>query len=32
LYAVDVPGETETGDVPTPDWRAAVKYVIDQFL
>jgi hypothetical protein len=30
LYAVDVPGETETEDVPTPDWKAALEYVIDQ--
>jgi hypothetical protein len=30
LYAVDVPGETETEDVPTIDWRAAVEYVLDQ--
>jgi hypothetical protein len=30
LYAVDVPGETETEDVPTEDWKAAVEYVIDQ--
>jgi hypothetical protein len=30
LYAVDVPGETETEDVPTSDWRAAIEYVIDQ--
>jgi hypothetical protein len=30
LYAVDVPGDTETEDVPTPDWKAAVEYVIDQ--
>jgi hypothetical protein len=30
LYAVDVPGETETEDVPTTDWKAALEYVIDQ--
>jgi hypothetical protein len=30
LYAVDVPGDTETEDVPTPDWKAALEYVIDQ--
>jgi hypothetical protein len=30
LYVVDVPGETETEDVPTPDWGAAVEYVIGQ--
>jgi hypothetical protein len=29
LYSVDVPGETETEDVPTPDWKAALEYVID---
>jgi hypothetical protein len=29
-FAVDVPGETETEDVPTPDWKAAVEYVIDR--
>jgi hypothetical protein len=28
LYRVDVPGETETEDVPTTDWKAAVEYVI----
>jgi hypothetical protein len=30
MCAVDVPGETETEDVPTPDWKAAVEYIIDQ--
>jgi hypothetical protein len=30
LYAVEVPGETETEDVPTEDWRAAVEYIIGQ--
>jgi hypothetical protein len=30
MYVVDVAGETETEDVPTPDWRAAVEYVIGQ--
>lgn len=30
LYAVEVPGETETEDVPTPGWKAALEYVIDQ--
>jgi hypothetical protein len=30
LYAVDVPGETETEDVPTDDWKAALEYVVDQ--
>jgi hypothetical protein len=30
LYAVDVPWETETEDVPTPEWQAAMEYVIDQ--
>jgi hypothetical protein len=30
LYAVDVPGETETEDVPTPDCKAALEYVIGQ--
>jgi hypothetical protein len=30
LYAVDVPGETETEDVPTDDWNSAVEYIIDQ--
>jgi hypothetical protein len=31
LYRVDVPGETETEDVPTDDWKAAVEYVINQY-
>jgi hypothetical protein len=30
VYAVDVPGETETEDVPTPDWSAALEYIIGQ--
>jgi hypothetical protein len=30
LYAVDVPGVTETEDVPTDDWKAALEYVVDQ--
>jgi hypothetical protein len=30
LYTVDVPGETETEDVPTPDWESAIEYIIEQ--
>jgi hypothetical protein len=30
LYAVDVPGDTETEDVPTTDWKAALEYIIEQ--
>jgi hypothetical protein len=31
LCSADVPGETETKAVPTPDWKAALEYVTDQY-